>query len=126
MGKRKARRGTREEGIALTQATIRVADRFGISQKVLASIIGLSESTVSRMQRGSFELERDNGKAFELAQLLLQLYDLLDRMVSGDQAAAKAWMRADNTMLQARPIDLIQHIQGLAHVVDYLRTRLPG
>jgi transcriptional regulator with XRE-family HTH domain len=124
MPKRKATRAFSDEGATLTKATIRASDKLGISQKVLASVIGLSESTISRMRRGSFALERDKGKGFELAQLLLQLYDSLDPMVHGDAMAAKAWLVAENSALRGRPVDLIQRAQGLADVVNYLRARL--
>ena len=122
MGKRKAARCLHDEAIALTKATIRIADELGISQKTLASIIGLSEPTISRMRKGTFQIERGSGKAFELAQLLLQLFDLLGRLVSGDVTAAKAWLSADNTALGGRPIDLILSSLGLVRVVEYLRA----
>jgi hypothetical protein len=76
------------------------------------------------MNGGAFVLERSNGKAFELAQLLVHLHDLLDRMVAGDDLAARAWLLADNSALGGRPIDLIESVQGLAVVVGYLRARL--
>ena len=114
-----------DEEIVLTNAIIRVSDRLGISQKFLASIIGLSEPTVSRMRKGAFVLERRNGKAFELAQLLLQLWNLLDRLVVGDELAARAWLVTDNSVLGGRPIDLIQTVRGLADVIGYLRARSP-
>jgi transcriptional regulator with XRE-family HTH domain len=126
MRKRKAGRSSHDEAVALTKATLRIADMLGISQEVLASVIGISEATVSRMQRGSFVLERDKGKAFELARLLLQLYDLLDRIVFADRVTAKAWIISENLTLQGRPIDLIQRAHGLARVIEYLRTRTTG
>jgi hypothetical protein len=112
-----------DEAIVLTKAIVRASDKLAISQKLLASIIGLSGSTISRMRRGSYVLERDKGKAFELAQLLIQLYESLDAMVLGDERAAKAWLRTENLTLHSRPIDLIQRAQGLIEVVSYLRTR---
>jgi DNA-binding XRE family transcriptional regulator len=69
--------------IAPASMQLRVADRLGISQKVLALVIGLSESTISRMRKGLFTLARGNSKAFELAQLLVRLYNLLDCPVRG-------------------------------------------
>jgi uncharacterized protein (DUF2384 family) len=126
MRKRIAGRGSHDEAVALTKATLRVANNLGISREVLASVIGISEAMVSQMQRGSFVLERDKGKAFELAQLLLQLYDLLDRIVFADQAAARAWIMSENVTLQGRPIDLIQHPHGLSRVIDHLRARTAG
>jgi hypothetical protein len=124
MGTRESKRDIDNEAIVLTKATIRVADRLEIPQKVLALVVGLSESTVSRMQRGSFVFDRDKGKTFEFALLLLQLYELLDRMACSDLASMRAWMTAENSALEGRPIDLIQRAQGLVQAVSYLRTRL--
>ena len=111
------------EEMTLTKATIRACDRLGMSQKVLASVIGVSASTISRMRDGSFVLVNDRGKAFELAQLLVQLYGMLDQLVSGDQLAVRTWLAAENSVLGGRPIDLVQTVHGLAEVVGYLRAR---
>jgi transcriptional regulator with XRE-family HTH domain len=62
----------------LAKSAIRAADNLGISQKQLALIFGVSESTVSRIRKGSLVLERSDGKAFELAVLFVRLYVLLD------------------------------------------------
>lgn len=123
MSKPKVERVFSEEAIVLTKAIMRASDRLGISQKVLASVVGLSESTVSQMRKGSFALGRSSGKAFELAQLVIRLYSSLDAIVVGDEAAAKAWLMSENRTLQGRPIELIQKVQGLADVVDYLEAR---
>ncbi len=107
----------------VTKAVLRGADRLEISQKVLASIIGLSEATISRMRRGEFAIERSAGKSFELALLFVQLFELLDQMVHGDQRAARAWLSAENSALRGHPVDLIQSVRGLVEIVGYLRTK---
>lgn len=112
-----------EEAIVLTKATIRAADRLGVSQKMLASIIGLSEGAVSRLRHGTFALERGHGKAFELAELFVRLFAALDAIVCGDEATGRAWLRSENSALRGRPIDIIQNVRGLANVVNYLRVR---
>jgi hypothetical protein len=111
------------EGAVLAKATIRAADKLDVSQKLLASIIGVSESVVSRMRNGSFALERGSGKSFELAALFIRLYRSLDAIVGGDEAVARAWLKNENTALQNRPIDLIQKVQGLLDVIQYLDAR---
>lgn len=111
------------EGAVLTKATIRAADKLDVSQKMLASIIGVSESVVSRMRNGAFALERNSGKSFELAALFIRLYRSLDAIVGGDEAVAKAWLKNQNTALQSRPIDLIQKVRGLLDVIQYLDAR---
>jgi uncharacterized protein (DUF2384 family) len=111
------------EGAVLTKAMIRAADRLGVSQKILAAVIGVSEPVVSRMRKGTFTIARDSGKPFELAALFIRLYRSLDAIVDGDESVARAWLRNDNTALQSRPIDLIQKVQGLLHVIQYLDAR---
>jgi hypothetical protein len=120
---RKLNQTTSTAGAVLTKATIRAADKLDVSQKVLASIIGVSESVVSRMRNGAFALERNSGKSFELAALFVRLYRSLDAIVGGDEAVAKAWLKNENTALQSRPIDLMQKVQGLLDVIQYLDAR---
>ena len=115
-------RSTEEERV-LAKSAIRAADKLGLSQKQLALIFGVSESTVSRIRKGSLALERRDGKSFELAVLFVRLYVLLDAIVSGDEAAAKAWLRNSNDALRARPIDLVKSVRGLVGVVQYLEQR---
>jgi len=110
-----------KEGVVLTKATIRAADRLGMSQRTLANVLGLSESAISRMKSGDYVLDR--GKPFELAALFVRLYRSLDAVVSGDDTTASEWLRNDNLALHARPVDLIQKVQGLVHVIQYLDTR---
>ena len=117
-----AKEPSRDRSAILTRATIRAADRLGLSQRALANVLGLSESAVSRMKSGGYVLE-DGSKPFELAALFVRLYRSLDAVVSGDDATASAWLRNDNLALHGRPFDLIQKVQGLVHVIQYLDTR---
>jgi hypothetical protein len=100
------------EGTVLTKATLRAADKLDVSQKVLAPIIGVSESVVWRMRNGSFALERISGKAFELATLFIRLYRSLDAIAGADEAVAKAGLNNEYSALRSKPIDVIQKIQG--------------
>ena len=110
------------QGAILTKATIKAADRLGMSQRTLANVLGLSESVISRMKSGDYVLE-DRSKPFELAALFVRLYRSLDAVVSGDDATASAWLTNENRALQARPVDLIQKVQGLVDVIQYLDSR---
>lgn len=101
---------------------MRAAGRLGLSHKLLASIIGVSEATVSRMGSSSYALEPGD-KPFELAVLFIRLFRSLDAITDGDEAVATAWLRADNRSLGQPPLALIQTVAGLVHVVGYLDTR---
>lgn len=109
------------EGIVLSKATIRASEKLAISQKALSNIIGLSEPVVSRMKNGEFVIAR--GKSFELAALFVRLYRSLDAIVGGDEAAARKWIKSRNLALNGAPIDLIQKVYGLTHVVQYLDSK---
>ncbi|WFU21143.1 MbcA/ParS/Xre antitoxin family protein [Bradyrhizobium sp. CB1717] len=116
-----AARKPSKEGMVLTKATIRAADRLGMQQRVLGNVLGLSESVISRMKSGEYVLER--GKPFELAVLFVRLYRSLDAIVSGDDKTAGEWLRNENIALRARPLEMIQKVQGLVDVIRYLDSR---
>lgn len=112
----------RPDGALVTKAVLRAAARLDLSNKELARILGLSESTVSRMGAGAYTLPPDQ-KAFELALLLVRLYRSLDSIAGGDQAVAKAWLRAENSALGGAPLGRITSIAGLIETIAYLDAR---
>lgn len=113
---------TSSEAAVLTKAALRAADHLGLTNKVLARIIGVSEASVSRMRTGAYELQREQ-KAFELALMFVRFYRSLDAIVGGDQAVARAWIRNANTTLASEPLALIQTVPGLMNAVNYLDSR---
>lgn len=114
--------GAHPEGQVVTEALLRAAARLGVSQKVVARVIGVSEATVSRLQSGRLTLGPSD-KAFELAVLFIRLFRSLDALVSGDEAAAQAWLRGPNLALGDVPLARIQTVTGLVDVVAYLDSR---
>lgn len=110
------------EGPVVSKAVLRAADRLGLSNKALATIVGLSEASVSRMGSGRFTLSPGE-KSFELSVLFLRLFRALDAIVAGDDAVAQAWLRHENVALGASPLAMIQSIPGLVHVLAYLDAR---
>jgi hypothetical protein len=107
------------EAAVVTKGVLRAADRLGLSNRVVAAVLGLSEATVSRMGSGSYQLEPGT-KPFELAVLFLRLFRSLDAIVGGDATVARAWLQNENTALRAAPVALIESVAGLVHVVAYL------
>jgi uncharacterized protein (DUF2384 family) len=110
------------EGVALTKATIRAADKLGLTNRTLSAIIGLSEPTISRMSSGQRPLERGS-KPFELSILFVRLYRSLDAIVSGDENVAREWLDNPNIALGGKPVNLIQTVGGLVNVIEYLDAR---
>lgn len=99
------------------KAALRAAERLEVTQAELAAILGLSASTLSRRARDDGELTH---KEAELGALFVRVYRSLDALVGGDDAKARAWLEADNLHLGGRPKQLMRHLQGLVHVVEYL------
>jgi hypothetical protein len=116
-----ARRRLSETAV-VTKATLRAAERLEVPARILASMLGLSEATVSRMKRGAFALE-DGTKPFELAVLFVRLFRSLDAMVGGDETVARAWLVNANAALDGRPIEKIQTVAGLIDAIAYLDAR---
>lgn len=109
-------------GIVLTKAATRAAQRLGVSGRLLAGVLGVSEAQVSRFRNGEAALA-ENTKSFELAALFVRAFRSLDAITGGDEAVARAWLTARNTALGARPVERITSVQGLADVVAYLDAR---
>ena len=111
-----------DDAAVVTKAALRAAARLGLSHRVLASVLGVSEATISRMGSGAYLL-RPGDKPFDLAVLFLRLFRALDAIVGGDAAAARAWLQNENTVLGAAPVTLIASVSGLVNVVGYLDAR---
>jgi hypothetical protein len=110
------------EAAVVTKGVVRAAARLGLTNRVVAAVLGLSEATVSRMGTGVYQVE-PGSKPFELAVLFLRLFRSLDAIVGGDTAVAQAWLQNENTALKAAPITLIESVAGLVSVVAYLDDR---
>jgi Protein of unknown function (DUF2384) len=110
------------EGAVLTKAAMRAAERLQISASMLASIIGLSEASISRMRAGRLTLEFGS-KPFEIALLFVRLYRALDAIVGGDDSVSAKWLRAQNAALGGVPAQKIKSISGLVDVLAYLDAR---
>jgi hypothetical protein len=110
------------EGAVVTKAVMRAANRLGVPNKALASIIGLSEASISRMGSGGYALSPGD-KAYELAVLFIRLFRALDAIAHGDEAVAQAWLRNESATLGGKPLTLIQSVPGLVHAVAYLDAR---
>jgi hypothetical protein len=110
------------EASVLTRAVLRAGERLGLTNRAIGRVIGVSEATVSRMGSGDYVLARGD-KSFELAVLLVRLFRSLDAIVGGDEATARSWLRSENTVLGAQPIEKIQTIAGLLDVIAYVDAR---
>jgi len=102
----------------LAKAVLSAAERLGLRQRELSAILGASEASISRLQRGR-GIEPDT-KEGELALLFLRLYRSLDALLGGSDEQARRWLHAPNTHLGGVPADRVNTVEGLVDVVQYL------
>ena len=107
-----------DAGRVLARALLNAAGRLGLRNRALASVVGMSEASMSRLQHGR-PLE-PTSKEGELALLFLRLYRSLDALVGGDDAKARLWLHAANDHLRGVPAERIRTVEGLVDVVQYL------
>ena len=107
-----------EPAAVLSKAVTRAADHLHIPRSLLARVLGISAATVSRLYSGAYQLD-EKRKEWELAVLFVRAFRSLDSIV-GEERAARTWLNSDNKGLNARPIELISHTEGLVRVVHYL------
>ena len=108
-----------DPGAVLSRATVRAARFLALPQSELAEVIGVSSATLSRLANGQRQLE-PGSKPWQLAALFVRLFRSLDAIVGSDDAAARAWLRAENAALGGVPLELIRDPAGLVRSVDYL------
>ncbi|MBL9071653.1 MAG: DUF2384 domain-containing protein [Sphingopyxis sp.] len=108
-----------DQGRVLSEAVVRVATCWKLTNEQLGSVVGISAATASRLRSGSYQLQRAE-KAFELGQYLVRLFRSLDALMGSDDMASTSWLKSENLDLGGRPIDLIRTIRGLNDVADYV------
>jgi hypothetical protein len=107
-----------DSAAVVAKATLSAAARLGLSNRQLAAVIGTSEASVSRLQRGR-GIDPDS-KEGELALLLVRLFRSLDALVGGNEQQARAWMYAMNDHVGGVPAQRITTVEGFVDVVQYL------
>lgn len=106
--------------LVLKKAVFKAAKLWDVSNKELAGIIGASEATVSRLDRQKDKGINPESKEGELALLFVRAFRALDAFLGGGMDNERAWLRANNTALNGKPIELMGHVTGLVAVVNYL------
>lgn len=106
-------------GKVLSKAVLKAAVLLDINHAKLARILGLSAATVSRMSGGHYILSQAR-KEWELAVLFVRLFRSLDSITAGRESDARAWLHSKNVALSGVPSIILESVQGLVQVVDYL------
>ena len=108
-----------KEAKVVTKALRNAADYWKISNKHLGEIVGLSEATVSRLKHDKYQLEYDS-KQWQLALMFLRVFRGLDAYMGGHAENERTWLGAGNSALGGVPLEMMQSVEGLVNVVQYI------
>lgn len=103
--------------VVLTRAALRAAELLGLARKDLAVVLGVSPSTLSRLDERPLDPARKEG---ELAVLFVRLFRSLDALLGGSTDKARQWMHAPNRHLGGVPAERIRTVTGLVDAIEYL------
>lgn len=103
----------------LSSAVLKASGLLGISQALLAKILGVSPATVSRLAAGSYRLSPSRQKEWDFAVLFVRVFRSLDALV-GHGESARQWLAGYNAALNAKPVDLLASTEGIVRVLNYL------
>ena len=98
----------------LSKALISAGKELGLTQVVLAGVIGRDRSAIARAGIDPAS------KAGELALLLIRAYRSLFVLVGGDTSQMQHWMHTENNHTGGVPAEQVRSVQGLLRVVEYL------
>lgn len=117
---RRAIKSTPEQAAAtVSKAVMRAAERLQLNQATLAEILGVSDSTASRLVSGAYLLQPSRKREWEFALLFLRLFRSLDAVL-GHERQAQIWLQDNNRALAGRPVDLIKSAEGMIRVLHYV------
>lgn len=109
-----------ERSVILTHAVTETAKHLDIGPSDLAAIVGVSQSSASRMFNGSFYI-KEGTPEWQLSALFVRLYRGLFSIVGNSDALAREWLTTGNRAFDGRsPLELIKSIIGLVAVCDYI------
>ncbi|WP_058533678.1 MbcA/ParS/Xre antitoxin family protein [Legionella saoudiensis] len=108
-----------QKELVLTKAILKLADFYNLTGKDLHSIIGVSESTITRLSQGKAFLSPTT-KEGEIALLLLRVYRGLNSLLGNNHDKAKLWLNSHNNYFNQKPIEHLKTVTGLVDVVNYI------
>lgn len=108
-----------QNDLVLTKALCNLSKGYALTGKDLSEIIGISESTASRLNQGK-KLISPRTKEGELALLLVRVYRSLNAMLANNHEKARLWLNSHNHYFDKKPIDELKTIPGLIAVISYL------
>lgn len=102
----------------LAKALNRAQQHMGVDNQVMASILGINRTTLTRHYQSQGLDPRQN--AGRLAAVVLRIYRAVFTLMGGDATNIRHWFDTRNQAFAGRtPVDAMQSIDGLVSVAQY-------
>lgn len=108
-----------DAALVLTKAVLRTGDRLSINQALLARVLGVHPSTVTRYLGGNSAL-RQNTAEWDAAAALIKGYRSLVGLLDGNDSHIVKWMTSHNSDFGCAPVELLQRGGGVYQLGGYL------
>ena len=102
-----------DNSAVLSKALLKAGKTLGMSQTEIGKVVGKDRTSIVRGID-------PNSKAGELALLLIRCYRSLYVLVGANDENIKHWMHTENRHTGGVPVQQVQTVQGLNHVLEYL------
>jgi predicted transcriptional regulator len=107
----------------VSKALIRASCDLGLRGSQLARTTGLSEATISRARKGTFQIAPGT-KSYEISLMVIRIHQALSKILGSDVEAMRSWMKTWNSQLNDIPANKIQTIRGLMSVMTHVEMRV--
>ena len=102
-----------DNNAVLSEALLNTGKALGMTQVQVGNVIGKDRTTLSRGLSPA-------SKSGELALLFIRCYRSLYVLIGGKPDDMKHWMHTENRHTGGTPVEQVQTVQGLNHVLEYL------
>lgn len=103
------------QDVVLAKAVLRAAKRLGLNKETLRNTI--------KINKASNIVELDpTSESGQRGLLLIQLFQSLDSLTNGEEAAIKIFMNNKNHLTKGIPIEQIEEGAGLINVVECVES----
>jgi hypothetical protein len=108
-----------QKAAALTKAALDCMRRLGLSPTESAAVIGVQPGALAAMRKGERAVDGLNGEA-ECADALVRLVKRLQSALGDEETKWRSWLRRENAVLDAKPVDVLVQRHGAVKMVQVL------
>ena len=105
------------QSAVVAKALLRASDFMNIKKKELAAMMKINQSTLTRALNNGIEPQSLKG---EVGLMVIRVYRSLSALSGNNHDFMTHFLRTNNKYFNAKPIDVMQSMEGLVMLNNYL------